>query len=275
MSSDPRRDTTGVRPQREPARSCSGRPLPSSERERRVSRSRPPHRAFHRAVLTGHLPARERRGGRSARQVPVSVPLAGSRCCALAAPRCMKQQSRRWTAHYRLRVWREATTPTSTPMTKAKPTSAPSTSEATTASTTLRLLGPQAGCEARRAVWPLRACGPQGYIPPGAFKPQPVASRALVGRRRVRSARRCGCTRRSRTPASSSAASPRHHGQVTRRGLTRPRSRPATPQGTGYSLRGRDESGRSTSARSRLARAGRSGRGCRRLACRAGGRRGP
>ena len=28
-----------------------------------------------------------------------------------------------------------------------------------------------------------------------------------------------------------------------RRGLTRPRSRPATPQGTGYSLRGRDESG--------------------------------
>ena len=30
---------------------------------------------------------------------------------------------------------------------------------------------------------------------------------------------------------------------ATRRGLTRPRSRPATPQGTGYSLRGRDESG--------------------------------
>jgi hypothetical protein len=37
-----------------------------------------------------------------------------------------------------LRVWREATTPTSTPITKAKPTSAPSTSEATTASRTLR-----------------------------------------------------------------------------------------------------------------------------------------
>src|SRR3954468_13281167 len=50
----------------------------------------------------------------------------------------MKQQSRRWTARYRSRVWREATTPTSTPITKAKPTSAPSTSEATTASRTLR-----------------------------------------------------------------------------------------------------------------------------------------
>ena len=41
------------------------------------------------------------------------------------------------TARYRSRVWREATTPTSTPITKAKPTSA-RTSEAATASTTLR-----------------------------------------------------------------------------------------------------------------------------------------
>jgi hypothetical protein len=47
-----------------------------------------------------------------------------------------------------------------------------------------------------------------GIHPSGGVQAQPVASRALVGRRRVRSARRCGCTRRSRTPASSSAASP-------------------------------------------------------------------
>jgi hypothetical protein len=71
-----------------------------------------------------------------------------------------------------LRGWREkATTPTSTPITKAKPMSAPRTSEATTASTTLRTAR-AGGMRAAASSLPT-AClpaGPTGYIPPEGFK---------------------------------------------------------------------------------------------------------
>jgi hypothetical protein len=124
--------TTACRPGQERR---SWRPARSLAREGGrgvMSRLSAPHRAFHRCGCCGTRGTGSTgKGAYMQAKCPQGVPLAGSRCCALAAPRCMKQESRRWTAHYCLCVWREATTPTSTPITKGKPTSAPSTSEAT------------------------------------------------------------------------------------------------------------------------------------------------
>jgi hypothetical protein len=71
-----------------------------------------------------------------------------------------------------LRGWREkATTPTSTPITRAKPMSAPRISEATTASTTLRTAR-TGGMRAAASSLPTArlTAGPTGYIPPEGFK---------------------------------------------------------------------------------------------------------
>src|SRR5215217_6803134 len=90
-----------------------------------MSRLSAPHRAFHRCGCCGTRGTGSTgKGAYMQAKCPQGVPLAGSRCCALAAPRCMKQESRRWTAHYCLCVWREATTPTSTPITKPRSTGA-------------------------------------------------------------------------------------------------------------------------------------------------------
>jgi hypothetical protein len=82
---------------------------------------------------------------------------------------------------------------------------------------------------------PTRRLRASGIHPSGGVQAQPVASRALVGRRRVRSARRCGCKGRSRTPASSSAASPPTSWASPARDARRARGRHQGPRGAGRS----------------------------------------